>query len=579
MTAVDKTALTTRITDDVQNDPTTPLRGDTLQGLLVDSVDSVLYRGSATATDAAGVIYKQTGTGEVEPAALSEETDRLTSTKSLQSPPGSLFLGDGLRLSSGLNTLVFQRAGGTQQSLISLIPYDSTGNDAPVFFDLATEIDFPVTTVFDTQLTAPQTITFVPATVDNFATKFVFRPAESGTLRIRGFTGPTSGGDLIIDFNVTVSVGQVGTNVEMDIPSPILTFVGDQVTVETSGLDLFGGLQTVPDYTGQTLPFVTLRGHTFSQVQYTTPNTLSTHLKTGTAATADTGGAIRDLLQLLTGDDRLPASAVKGLPDIPDQARLHFTSATFTNATRTLQFTRDNGTTLDVVIPESTSGFLAPRITEFTLPNTPSRIGTTDDLIGDLSIQFHISNSADQDSLSLLANSVNVGAVTTFTPDGLITGQTVNISAAEWTSITTADSTQVVFQLSGPDKNTPAGTTTSNTVTVQIADVAASEFFYYGTSTTNNPSTIDVSTLTSLEAATGTFTLDPIDPAAGDFLMFLAPQDHDLTALVNTGINRDVLSLFTETQSVRTINSQLYDSYVLGPANDVPAITYQATLA
>lgn len=510
--------------------------------------------------------------GVLADASLTEASDRIVSGKSLEAPPGSLLLGSGLRISSGLNTLVFQRAGGTQQSLVSMIPYGDTGSTAPVFYDLATEIDFPVTDVFDTQLTSPQTITFVPAVADSYATRFIFRPAEAGTLRIRAYTGSDTSGDLIIDFNVVVSSGQVGTNVQMDIPSPILTFTGDVVTVEVSGIDLFGGVQTAAGYTGQTLVFVTLRGHLVTQTQYTTPNTLTSHLNAGDA---NMSAAVRTLLENLSADARLDASAIKGLPA---QAELHLLSLTFDNATRTLRATRENGSVIDVVIPESTSGFLQPRITEFSLPGTPSRIGTTDDLIGDLSIQFHISQSANLASLSLLANSVNVGAVSTFTPDGVVTGS-VNISAGEWTSITTADSTQVVFQLSGTDTDTPAGTVTSNTVTVQIADVAASEFFYYGLSNSNNPGAVDVATLQSLEAATGTFTLSAIDPAANQWIIFLAPQDHDLTALVNTGIDRDVLSLYTQTTSVRVINGQFYNSYVLGPTNDTVAITYRATLA
>ena len=572
MTAVDKTPLAGRITTDVQNNPTTLLRGNVLQQLLIDHLDSAPYRGSGNLTDAAGIIYQTSGSGLLSPSALTEEANRIVSTKSIEAPPGSFLFGSGARLSSGVNALVFQQAGGTQKSLLSLVQYDDTGSVAPVLYSLAAITDFPQTSTFDTQLAAPQTITLDGASADNFVTKFVFRPAEAGTLTVKGYTGTDTSGDLIVDFDLTVSAGQVGSTVEMAVPSPILSFTGDQATIVASGIDVFGGTQTDPGYSG-TLPFLTLRGHLVTQVQYTTPNTLNTHLTDGAGATA---AVLRNLLSTLTGNDRLDAAHIKGLPDAGDQ---HFKSAAFFPSTRILRFTRDNDSTLDVVIPDISSGFLAPRITEFTLPGTASRIGTTDDLIGDLSIQFHISNSADQDSLSLLANSVNVGAVTTFTPDGIITG-TVNISSGEWTSITTADSTQVVFQLSGPDKNTPtAGTTTSNTVTVQIADIADSEKFYYGTSTSNNPATIDVGTLTSFEAATGTFTLNPIDPAQDDWLIFLAPQDHDLTGLVNTGINRDVLSLYTKTTSVRTISSQAFNSYVLGPANDVPPITYQATLA
>lgn len=265
----------------------------------------------------------------------------------------------------------------------------------------------------------------------------------------------------------------------------------------------------------------------------------------------------------------------------PDPAEeQHLVSATFDNTTRTLTFTRANGNTFGVVIPESTSGFLQPVITEFALPNTASRIDTTANLIGTLNYSFHISNSVDLDSLSMLANGVNIGAIATFAPDGVITG-TIDLSSSEWTAITTANSSQVEFQLSGLDKDTPAGAVTSNVVTVLIQDVPQSEFFYYGLSTANNPATIDVSTLNSIPAATGTFDLLPIDAALNDFIILLAPQDHDLTALVNTSVGQGTneLPAYTETQSVRTIAGQLYDSYVLGPTRDAPPVTYRATLA
>jgi hypothetical protein len=569
MAVLDKAGVDALLSALLVINTTGDIEADELLARLRDVLDSYA---NISGVDSNTVPIK-TGDGVLSDSSLAEATDRVTVSKDFETPPGSLFIGSGLRVSSGLNTLVFQRAGGTQQSLISMVPYDASGSSDPVDYALGAEVDFPVTTVFGTQLSSPQTLTFVPAVADSFVPQFKFRPATAGTLRIEGFTGTDVNGDRIIDFSFVVSSGQIGTEVTMTTPSPVLSFIGDQFTIRASGIDLFGGVQTAPDYVGQTLPFVTLRGHVVTQVQYTTPRTLASHLAAGDATVS---GAIRTLLESLSADARLDSSAIKGLPTQNDLA---FVSAVFTNSTRTLRLTRINGSFMDVIIPESTSPFLAPSITEFALPGTPSRIGTTDDLIGDLAIQFHITESTNQDTLSLLANSVNVGAVTTFTPDGLITGQTVNISAAEWTSITTADSTQVVFQLSGLDKDTPAGTTTSNTVTVQIADVAASEFFYYGLSASNNPATVDVSTLNSLEAASGTFNLNPIDPAAGDFIIFLAPQDHDLTTLTNRGTNVDERAVYTQTVGVRTISGQLYNSYAQGPTNDTPPVSYSATLA
>ena len=580
MTAAGRTTLAATLLARINDNAAGEISAADVRAILTDMIDSDVNSTDddvgtlITGSDPEGTIYQRDSGGSLIPAALTETTTTVTATKSVETPPSALRIGGGITVSSGLNTLVFKRAGGTAQSIVSMIGYTSTGSETPVFYDLATETQFPVTTVFDTQLTEPVTITFVPAVADSFVTKFMFRPAESGTLRVEGFTGTDVNGDLVVDETFTVSAGQVGTNVEFEVPSPVLSFVGDQFTIRASGIDVFGGVQTVTDYNGQTLPFVTLIGHVVTQVQYTTVNTFNTHFG------ADSGipASVVTALTGLTGSDRLSYNALRETPTIPLQADQHFTSAVFTNSNRTLRFTRENGNVLDVIIPESTSGFLAPSITEFSLPGTPSRIDTTDDLIGDLNIRFHLTNGANINTLTLEGNGVNVGNVA-FSSDGVLT-EAINISSAEWTSITTADGTKVDFQLVGTDKDTPAGAVTSAIVSVAIRDQTDDEFFYYGTSSTNNPSTVSLASLSKLTAATGDFNLDDITTTAGHFIILLAPQDHDITSLRNRRLNdEEVLSTYTETTSVRTENGQAFDSYVFGPTTGSLTVQYAITLA
>lgn len=580
MTAAGRTALAATLLARINDNAAGEISAADVRTILTDMIDSDVNSTDddvgtlITGSDPTGTIYQRNASGSLVPAALTETTTTVTATKSVETPPSALRIGGGITVSSGLNTLVFKQAGGTSQSIISMMGYTSTGSETPIFYKLATEVQFPVTTVFDTQLTEPQTITFVPAVASSFVTKFMFRPAEAGTLRVEGFTGTDVNGDLVVDETFTVSAGQVGTNVEFEVPSPVLSFIGDQFTVRASGIDVFGGLQTVTDYNGQTLPFVTLIGHVVTNVQYTTVDTFNAHFGADTAIPASVVTALTGL----TGSDRLSYNALRETPQIPAQADQHFISAEFINSTRTLRFTRENTNTLDVIIPESTSGFLAPAITEFSLPGTPSRIDTTDDLIGDVNIRFHVSNSANINTLTLEVNGINVGNVA-FGSDGVLT-EAINISSGEWTSIITADSTKAEFQLVGTDKDTPAGAVTSATIEVTIRDQTDDEFFYYGTSSTNNPASVSLASLSKLTAATGDFNLNDITTTAGHFIILLYPQDHALTSLRNRRVNdEEVLTTFTETTSVRTENSQAFDSRVFGPTTGSLTQRYAITLA
>lgn len=158
---------------------------------------------------------------------------------------------------------------------------------------------------------------------------------------------------------------------------------------------------------------------------------------------------------------------------------------------------------------------------------------------GDLTIQ------QDGSSLSTTVDA-SIGAV-----DLAITSETLN----------TGDS--VVFTISGMSAQ---GMTFNSTYTVRVPQ--PHEFLYSGLSSSNNPATVNISSLDSdeirnsgqrIDIETGTTT-------AGQYLIVLAPTNEDVSTITDA-LGNNVTDLFTRTEDVRVINSVNYTSYVVGPLN------------
>lgn len=107
------------------------------------------------------------------------------------------------------------------------------------------------------------------------------------------------------------------------------------------------------------------------------------------------------------------------------------------------------------------------------------------------------------------------------------------------------------------------------------------EEFYYGLSGSNNPASVDLATLTQEDVNTGSgqqfdFSVGPA--TLNDYLILLIPSNHDLSSLINTLSGFSVLSSFSKTDDVRTIETISYHSYVLGPLVAGFTANYRATL-
>lgn len=92
--------------------------------------------------------------------------------------------------------------------------------------------------------------------------------------------------------------------------------------------------------------------------------------------------------------------------------------------------------------------------------------------------------------------------------------------------------------------------------------------FFYGTTTTDDVSMVDVSSLTDLSVTTGsgndfTFVIAAADYSDGDNLVLFVPVAHDLQHLFNVASGFDEKGAFTRTADARTISGVSYNSYIL----------------
>ena len=226
-----------------------------------------------------------------------------------------------------------------------------------------------------------------------------------------------------------------------------------------------------------------------------------------------------------------------------------------------------------ITITADDEAFDAPRITNLAI-DIASRVDLNTNLNTSHTITFDvIHQSSIQGNLTLEV--VTGDNITVSTP--FVNG--ANSKAVTLTGISTVSEGTVTFKLTGTD--TQSNAFESNTVTINVRDLAAHEYFYHGLSDSNNPASIDLGTL-SQEEVTGSgqiFTISSGTATSGQYLIFLVPADHTISSIVNTGTNINEFTSFTRTDDVRQINSVNYDSYVLGSLVAGFNANYRVTLA
>ncbi len=216
-----------------------------------------------------------------------------------------------------------------------------------------------------------------------------------------------------------------------------------------------------------------------------------------------------------------------------------------------------------------TSMLVPPTIPVFNIQGQSTSVNPGTTLSGSQTFIYSITNPESVSGNLTLSQGASVLS-SSVSPTGSSVVATIN----DVTLTNPADN--VVFELSGTDLNSA-----NFSATFTVTAVSTSEFFYHGLSQDPNPSNFDITTSGSEEITgdgqTGTITIGPT--TLNDRIILLAPTDHDLVGLVNTGHGQDVLSTYTKTLNARTIAGQTYNAFVYNfPTNAGFTVTYTYTL-
>lgn len=184
--------------------------------------------------------------------------------------------------------------------------------------------------------------------------------------------------------------------------------------------------------------------------------------------------------------------------------------------------------------------------------------------LGTKTISYNVINASEITSLAIQLNESNFTTLTIPTSDGVKT-QSVN-----FTSVDTSAPTELRFRI------VANGNVNSNTDTTQVRAAAVGEKIYYQIGTID-PATVDINTMSSRTV----YGVDEFDvtlgpSVTGQDIVFLSPQDRDITEIQNKGFfNTNVISAYTKTVGIRTIGTKLYNSYELPNLNGGLTFNYK----
>ena len=205
----------------------------------------------------------------------------------LEVSSGTLYLGEsGANISSGSEVMNFISAGGVNHYFHG-ISYDDTGSNPPAYWKLPALTQIPLADVSTSTLSDPQTLG-TTNTLNLAVKEYTLIPATSGELRVQTWLGTDETGPSIVDTFITVAPGDVGNQTVFQAPNNTFVLVGQATYTKFSGVQLKGGLQTLPPFSGQTVPFVTLGAWIAEQFEFVTQFDDTLNLKsqspTGTAS-------------------------------------------------------------------------------------------------------------------------------------------------------------------------------------------------------------------------------------------------------------------------------------------------------
>lgn len=171
-------------------------------------------------------------------------------------PPNSLVLGkDGSKLSSSGQALQFGSAFKVNQ-YFPFFEVKETGNELPKYYKPADEINVDVNPDSGVVLSDPQEMAFATSAANTFTVAFIVIPATSGKLMIQSWVGGDDTGAVLVENEFIVLPGDIGTELQLNIPNPIMLFIGDSIFTRFSGIRLEGAVQSSGPFTGELKPFL-----------------------------------------------------------------------------------------------------------------------------------------------------------------------------------------------------------------------------------------------------------------------------------------------------------------------------------
>ena len=166
-------------------------------------------------------------------------------------PPSGIKFGvDNLTIKSATKSLQIENSE-AERSLVIIQDYDNTGFTAPTAYNAGALQQFPVADVFDQVLTGKQSLA-IESQVDSMTVANIIRPASAGELTIISYRGEDETGPQLSNTTFTIQSGDVGNPITILTSNPNITEAGDETFITFEGVDLFGGVQTLPSVAGQT---------------------------------------------------------------------------------------------------------------------------------------------------------------------------------------------------------------------------------------------------------------------------------------------------------------------------------------
>lgn len=227
----------------------------------------------------------------------------------------SLFVGS-TRVSNAVENIVVTTADGRQFLAIG-IGFDSTGSRRVNVTELAAESMLDINSATDQIIPMPFEVSY--STVgDNLTVNTLVSPHEAGDLRAEYYLVTDDGDRLIFDETRTVTQDEVDAVtaarnandvdnqfISFDVGNAYLLDANLPLRVRFSGIRLRGGLVTGGQFDGQTIIAFRSKVQTFTSQPLIRESDF-------------TGDAVVTLLSTLTGNSRLPASAIRDLPSSGD---------------------------------------------------------------------------------------------------------------------------------------------------------------------------------------------------------------------------------------------------------------------